>query len=67
MEHMTIGDIKEAIKDLDDDLPVFFRRVPPVCGNIEELGQVVQDSYGFFGKSIPCVILEPMKEDEDEE
>ena len=37
-----------------------------ICGNITELEQVEESSYGFFGKSIPCVILNTINSKEIE-
>lgn len=64
---ITVGQLKAAIEQLDDSLPVFFRRVAPVCGNIEEAGQVMESTYGFFGKSLPCVIIGPMEDEQPQD
>lgn len=64
---MRIKDLKEQIKDYNDDLEVYIRCVHNPCGNIKEAGKANKDTYGFFGESIPCVIIEPEKYDEDGE
>jgi len=63
MTQMTVKDLKFAIADLDDKLEVFFRRVAPLTGNIEEAFSVELSEYAFFGQTVPCVILEPAKDE----
>lgn len=58
---MTAGDLREALSGVPSDLPIFFRRIAPICGNIEGAGRIKKDKYGFFGLSLPCLIIEPMK------
>ena len=48
---------------MDDDLPIFFRRVSPICGNIEEANAAVLSQYAAFGVVNPCVIIEPFTEE----
>ena len=55
---MTIKQLKAAIRDMPDNLPVYFRRIAPFCGNIEEVGAVNEDKLSSFGKLYPCVIIE---------
>lgn len=64
---MTVSDLLNAIKDLPGDLPVFFRRVAPVAGNIEEAGFANLDKFASFGVTFPCVIIEPMKDEPEVE
>jgi len=54
---MKIGRLKEIIKDMDDNMEFFVRNSKNPTGNISELQQVEESSYGFFGESIPCLIL----------
>nr|WP_278678834.1 hypothetical protein [Clostridium paraputrificum] len=49
--------LKELLETIDDNTEIFIRNTVNICGNIAELEQVEESSYGFFGKSIPCVIL----------
>ena len=56
---MKIIDLKKQIEDLQDDMEVFIRCHVNPCGNIIEAGEAKKDTYGFFGESIPCVIIEP--------
>ena len=54
---MNVGRVKELLKDMDNDLEFFVRNSVNPCGNIQELEQIEVSSYGFFGKDIPCLIL----------
>lgn len=49
--------LKEIVNKLDDNIEVFVRNSKNPCGNIAELEQVELSTYGFMGKSLPCVIL----------
>lgn len=67
---MTVGDIKEALKDVSDETEIYIANSFDVLGNISELCEVREDTYGCFGKSIPCIILgsahnTTFEEDED--
>ena len=66
MSQLTVGEIKKLLEGIPDDQPAFFRRIAPICGNIEEVGKVAISTYSTFGQVLPCVIFEPMS-DEDEE
>jgi len=59
---MRIKDLKKQIEGLEDDLEVFIRAATNQCGNIIEAGEAVESTYGFFGKSIGCLIIEPENE-----
>lgn len=54
---MKIKRLKELLENLPDELEVFIRNSVNICGNIGDLEQVEKSFYGFFGDSIPCVIL----------
>ena len=49
--------LKELLKNADDDMDIFIRNSVNPFGNIQELEQVEESSYGFFGSEIPCLIL----------
>lgn len=49
--------LKELVNMIGDNDDVFIRNSVNPCGNISELDQLEVSSYSFFGKSIPCVIL----------
>ena len=55
--NMKVKRLKELLKTIDDNTEIFIRNTVNVCGNISELDQVEESSYAFFGKSIPCIIL----------
>jgi hypothetical protein len=63
---MLVKDLKKQIESLPDDMEVYMRTVFNPCGNIVEAGSANKDTYGFFGKSIDCVIIEPEKFEDDE-
>lgn len=66
---MRVKDLKETLKNIDDDTEVFIANSFNICGNISELCEVRKDNYGFFGSSVPCVILDSAQNvsfDEDE-
>ena len=51
--------VKELIKELSkfpEDMEVMTKKTE-LCGNIGNIFSVRQDSYGFFGTDIPCVLL----------
>ena len=52
-----LGDVLIVLENVDDDMDVFIRNSVNPCGDIQELDQVEVSTYGFFGKSIPCLIL----------
>ena len=62
MKQLTVGELKKQLGGIADDLPVFFRRIAPLCGNLEEAGAATVDSYAFFGQTSPCIIIEPRSE-----
>jgi hypothetical protein len=44
--------------------PVFFRKIAPAIGNIQEAVWLDETSYSFFGKDLPCVIIETWGDEE---
>ena len=54
---MTVKELKEILAQYPDELEVMTKK-NNVCGNIGEIYNVNESSYGFFGKKIPCIILE---------
>lgn len=71
---MRVKRLKEILNNLDDDLEIFIRNSHNFCGNIADLEQVEKSTRGFFGESLPCLILNThcagkkleMTEDEEE-
>lgn len=56
---MNVDELRQQLEGVDGDTEVFLRCVPNPCGNITEAGRADLSRYGFFGKSLPCVIIEP--------
>lgn len=56
--YFTAKDLKEFLKDVDDDTEVYIANSFNPVGNICELAEARKDTYGFFGNDIPCIILE---------
>lgn len=56
--YFKVKDLKEFLKDLDDELEIYIKNSVNVCGNISELAEAKTNTYGSFGESIPCVILD---------
>jgi hypothetical protein len=49
--------LKGIVNSIDDDFDIFIRNSVNPCGSIQQLEQVEVSTYGFFGKDIPCLIL----------
>jgi len=60
---LKVKDLKKLLEDKPDDLPVYFRRIAPITGNIEEVGGCELSQVSFFGCVDECVIIEPMSDD----
>lgn len=54
---MTVKELKEILAQYPNELEVMTEK-NDICGNIGEIHNVYEGSYGFFGKEIPCIILE---------
>lgn len=57
---MTVGELKEALNQYDDNLKVFTKKTESV-GNIGYICDVNKDTYTFFtaefGEDLPCILL----------
>lgn len=53
---MTVKDLRETLNDYPDDMEVLTKKTE-YLGNVAHINSVRKDSYGFFGGSIPCVLL----------
>ena len=49
--------LKDIVNSIDDDTEIFIRNSMNSCGNVSELIQIELATYGFFGQSLPCLIL----------
>lgn len=56
--YFKVKDLKEFLKDMNDDTEVFVSNSVNLCGNISELAEARVDTYGSFGEILPCVILD---------
>lgn len=56
--YFKVKDLKEFLKDKDDDLEIFIKNSFNPVGNISEMAEVTEGTYGFFGESIPCIIFD---------
>ena len=56
---MLVKELKAQLDHCNDDSEVFIRCCKNPCGNIVEAKSAQPDSYEFFEKDIPCVIIEP--------
>lgn len=56
---LIVGELEEMIKDLDYNTEVYIRVCSNPCGNIVEAGIADKSTYGFMGKAIDCIIIEP--------
>ncbi len=63
---MTVGELKEALQKFPDNMEVITKKEEGF-GNAGEIFAVKLDSYSFFGKNIPCVLLTDSCEDGNEE
>ena len=61
---MTVGELKEALNQFDDDLEVFTKKTE-IVGNIGYIFDVKKDTYAFFGESLPCILLTDQIEDDN--
>lgn len=61
---MTVGELKEVLKQYDDNLEVFTKKTE-LLGNIGYIFRVKQDTYGFFGEDLPCILLTDQTEDDN--
>jgi hypothetical protein len=56
---MTVGALRKMLEGVADDTEVYIRCCTNLTGNIVEAGIAAKSDYGFFGTSIPCIIIEP--------
>ena len=53
---MTVKDLRKALNDYPDDMEVLTKKTE-LLGNVAFVNSVKEDSYGFFGMDMPCVLL----------
>lgn len=63
---MRAKELREILEQHDGGLPVFFRCTAQAIGNVREVDRVELTTYGFFGKEVPCIILDVAGPEEEE-
>ena len=64
---MTVAELKEVLNKYPGDMEVMTKKTE-IFGNVGCVNSIRQDSYGFFGDDIPCVLLsDEFEESEDKE
>ena len=53
---MTVKELIEKLGGFDQNAEVMTKKTE-ILGNIGAVNSCRSDSYGFFGKAIPCVLL----------
>lgn len=61
---MKVSEVIEELSKYPSDLEVLTKKTD-FCGNVGIVFSIRQDSYGFFGADIPCVLLTDEINDED--
>ena len=61
---MIVKELIEELQKYPEDMEVMTKKIE-FCGNIGYVFSIRQDSYGFFGEDVPCVLLTDESEDED--
>jgi len=56
---LTVKELRNQLKDVPDETEVYIRCTTNICGNIKEARAAEKSTYGFFGKPIDCIIIEP--------
>lgn len=54
---MKAKELKEWLKDVDDNVDVFIRNSHNPFGNVQELSKAEESTVSFFGMQEPVVIL----------
>lgn len=54
---MTVKDLIKKLKTQKGDKEVLFKFVTMPTGNCDHVGKVRKTTYGFFGQSVPCIML----------
>lgn len=61
---MTVGELKEALNQYDDNLEVFTKKTE-LLGTIGYIYTAKKDTYRFFGEDLPCILLTDQIEDDN--
>lgn len=63
---MKVKELIALLEKCDGELDVMTKKTD-FCGNIGEIYSVKEDSYSFFGRSVPCILLSDQNDDDDED
>lgn len=63
---MTVKELRNILKDFDDDIDVMTKKTE-ILGTVGLVNSVKQDTYGFLGVDIPCVLLTDEYEPQESE
>lgn len=61
---MKVSEVIEELSKYPSDLEVLTKKTD-FCGNVGNVFSIRQDSYGFFGCDIPCVLITDEITDEE--
>ena len=65
---MTVKELRDILKNFDDDLTVITKKINPVfVGDVGVVNSVRKDSFCFMSFDLPCVLLTDELEAESEE
>jgi len=53
---MTVAELKKRLSGYPDDIEVLTKKTE-LFGNVTYVNSIKEDSYGFFGVNVPCVLL----------
>ena len=53
---MKVNELIQELQKCPEDLEVFTKKTE-IMGTIGETFYVYEDTYGFFGHDLPCVII----------
>ena len=54
---MTVKELIKKLKSQKGDKEVLFKFKVMPTGNCDHVGKVRKTTYGFFGVSVPCIML----------
>ena len=54
---MTVKELRKKLKSQKGDKEVLFKFAVMPTGNCDHVAKVRKTTYGFFGQSIPCIML----------
>lgn len=53
---MTVKELKEILNKFPEEIEIMTKKTE-LLGNIGYVNSVKQDTYGFFGVDVPCVLV----------